>query len=59
MTEHNKTLDPELVKHMRDVARHLAELGVSTRQARDVLREYVVIQDEVSERAANASATAN
>lgn len=60
MADQNDTLDPHLIKHMRDVARHLRDLDVSPRAARDILRTYAIGQDEDgSVSAAKASATAN
>lgn len=59
MAEQEDALDPQLINHMRDVARHLHEADVSPRAARDILRSYVDSQDEGSDNAAKASETAN
>lgn len=59
MAEQRKALDPQLIKHMREVARHLRELDVSPRAARDILRNYVTDQDDGLDSAAKASTTAN
>lgn len=59
MAEQRKALDPQLIKHMREVARHLQELDVSPRAARDILRNYVTDQDDGLDSAAKASTTAN